>query len=61
MGDFVFFSYFRGSGVLGLCSRPARSQVLQKHTAFDGHIARHCRKLEEGFRAQESRAQVYFH
>ena len=26
VGDFVFFSYFRGSGVFGLCSRPAGSQ-----------------------------------
>ena len=28
MGDFVFLSYFRGSGVLGLSSRPAGSQSL---------------------------------
>ena len=26
VGDFVFFSYFRGLGVFGLCSRPAGSQ-----------------------------------
>ena len=27
VGDFVFFSYFRDSGVFGLCSRPAGSQL----------------------------------
>ena len=30
VGDFVFFSYFRSFAVLGLCSRPAWSQIIFK-------------------------------
>ena len=34
---------------------------LQRIAAFEGHIARNCRNLQEGFRAQESKALAYFH
>ena len=34
VGDFVFFAYFRGSGVLGLCSRPAGSQTQSQKLVF---------------------------
>ena len=34
VGDFVFFSYFRGLGVFGLCSRPAGSQPQCPQTSI---------------------------
>ena len=35
--------------------------LLQKNAVFGGHVARNCRKLQEGFRAQESRTLGNFH
>ena len=34
---------------------------LEKNAAFGGHMAGNCRKLEDGFRAQESRALANFY
>ena len=34
---------------------------LQKNAVFGGHMARNRRKLQEGFRAQESRTLANFH
>ena len=54
-GGFCIFSYFRHSGVFGLCSRPAGSQLSPLHCGFVCHLP-----TEDGQMHNRSGARVGF-